>query len=105
MRFKIIASFIICGLLTGCAHIYGKHGLIKKQNNNQYLNSHCDPILQLPQDLDSQAMQDSYPIPKIVATAEIKPVSITPPGSESTKRLTEDKAKKRSIFTKIRDWW
>ncbi|MDF2866889.1 MAG: hypothetical protein K0S11_359 [Gammaproteobacteria bacterium] len=96
---------MVGGLLTGCAHIYGEHGFIKKRNDNQYLQSRCEAALQIPVDLDNKAMQDYYPIAKVKETAKLEPVSIVPPGNDFSKRLPNPKNEKRSLFTKIKDWF
>lgn len=99
---RIIVSLVLAVLLTGCTHIYGENGFIKTRNTNQYLQSRCDMALQIPADLNAKAMQDYYPIPKL-KEMKLEPVSIAPPENDFTKPSA--KAEKKSLLSKIKDWF
>lgn len=101
MQFRIIVGLVTGCLLSGCAHIYGEHGLIKKRRNNEYLGAHSEPALQIPAGLDNRTIQSYYPVPNEKKTAINAPVSITPPGYNAERLPVQ----KRSFWGRVRDWF
>lgn len=100
MQFKILANLIItCSILSGCTHIYGTDGLIKKPNDGEYLSSHCDAALKMPADINAAAKQDDYPLPMVNTAKSTATVSIEPPDSDSKQLAQMNNQKKRSFFS------
>ncbi len=97
-RLVLATAFI----LTGCGHIYGELGLIKKTSQQQYTEFHNEPALKVPPHLANCNMQNDYPIPAITPRNHTETVSVIPPGEhEQPIALTQH----RSFWTKVKDWF
>ncbi len=76
---KIFFLLLLSLVLTSCASMYGKTGVIQNRGTD-YLKARSIPPLKIPPGLSSSSIQEAYPIPDRYYPESDKEISLVPPG-------------------------
>ena len=76
---KTIFAVVIFLLSTGCAHLYGEHGVLKNRETD-YLKAQTIKPIKVPAGYDAANLQSNYPVPEKQYPATQARIDLTPPG-------------------------